>query len=208
MTELRIEQYEVDKYRVVGSISITHTNRKTVVVDGEEYHKQYMETKDVCATTIDLHEIKLDDLECFGFTPSILEHNFMYGGLFEKQARRESSRQLSTNEYVAYWQWLKYTNRLPFYVKNVYVNDSHDSNVSMQNLTPYCTIKLFDYGFNNSLYADISWRMILTRKDKKSIPYHELIAELLKKHRIYLYKLTDKNITLNTIKLLNKIISQ
>lgn len=205
---LRIEQYEVDKYRVTGSFPLKSRKRKTVNVDGEQYHQDYIETKDVCATTLSLYKVELDELECFGFKPTILEHSFAYNKLFKNEAEHDCGYTLSTNEYVAYWEWLDYTKRLPYYVNRVWSGKSEWFAVENQKLKPHCMVKLLDYGFNNSLYADINWRMILTRKDKKSIPCHKSIAKLLNRHKIDLYKLTDKNITLNTIKLLNKIISQ
>lgn len=206
MRSLRIEQFEVDKYRVVGSIDVTTKRTKQVEVDGEIYYKDIHETKSVCATSFDLTPIELDELEYFGFKPTILEYGFLYNNLFKREAERECRHSLSTNDYIAYWQWLDCTKRLPYYVSKVWTGETSYHFVENQKLSPYCTIKLLDYGFKNSLYADVSWRMILTRKDKKSIPNHESIAKLLERHGISFYKLTDKNLTLNSIKLLNKII--
>ena len=205
MSNLRIEQFEVDKYRVVGSVSIMETECKYVTVDGIEYTNERRVPREKCASTLNVYNVELDDLECFGFKPTILEHDFLYNKMFKSQAETECRYSLSTNEYVAYWQWLGYTKRLPFYVKSVFTSDSYGSNVTRQKLSPYCTIKLFDYGFNNSLYAEVSWRMILTRKDKKQIPNHHLIAQLLDRYKIDLYNLNDKNIVLTSINILNKI---
>ena len=207
MSNLRIEQYEVDKYRVVGSLEIMETERKYVTIDAVEYKNERRVHKVKCATTFNVYSVELDDLDCFGFRTTILEHSFAYNKMFKTQAETECGYSLSTNEYVAYWQWLGYTKRLPFYVKSVFTSDSYDSNVTRQNLSPYCIIKLFDYGFNNSLYADVSWRMILTRKDKKQIPNHDLIAKFLHGYKIDLYNLNDKNIVLTSINILNNITS-
>jgi len=203
MNTLIVKEYELNKYRVEGSFEMNFVKNDSVVVNGETYYKESIETKTVDAKTLDCYDVVLDDLELFGYCPEIKEYNFRYNKLFKRQCELLCNYRLSDNEYVAYWQWLYYTGKTPSWIKNVYT-DSTDWNIR-EKISSVCRLRIFDYGFNNTLYADVDWEFIFNfQKKEKENRHFRRINEYLSRYGINIFATKESQIINNAIQLFKK----
>lgn len=200
---IKIQEVSKNEYKVIGTLNVMTRKSKSVVVDGEDYIKTWIEDVETNAEDLHIVKIELDELECFGFNASVWEHQFMYNGIFESECGKESKYILSTNQYVAYWQWMHETKRLPTWIKDVYI-DNNNRRVS-GNVKSTCRVKIYSYGFNNTLYAEIDWSIVFACKNKKDNKKHfGSIDNYLKEYGINIYADNEKQMVNNAIKLLTK----
>lgn len=200
---MRIEEISENEFKVFGEFELNTRKKKCVELDGETYYKDYVVQESKKAEDLELFKVELDELNLFGYSPVIWEYSFMYDNLFESQCRLNCNYRLSENKYVAYWQWLYYTKRTPSWIKSVYT-DTTDWNLR-ESISSVCKLRICDYGFNNTLYADVNWRFIFDfeNKDKES-RHFKRIDEYLSRYGINIYATKESQMINNAIQLLKK----
>jgi len=199
-----IELIEVapNEYKPFGKITVSDNEVKTVIVDGESYSRTIRKTKDIEVSEYPfLSCIELDELECFGFTAKVWDYSYSYSTLFRDALK--VGYVLSTNDYVYYWQSLFHSNKLPDWIRNVYTDETRRMGRDLDSIKPHCTVKICDYGFKNSLYADIDWQVVFNCKDTKN-EHLTYINRLLKIHGITIHHNNEQRQINNAIKLLLK----
>ena len=198
---MRIKEFLPNEYRVVGKFTMSKRKTKSVVVDGEEYFKEWIDEEIVDAEKLDTYKIELDELASLGFSACVWEYPFLYNKLFKTECQLESRYRLSDNDYVAYWQWLHNTGRTPNWIKNVY-SDRTDWRLR-ERISRNCKLKICDYGFNNSLYADVDWSYIFNFENKDPKNEHFIwINDYLSKYGIDIFSTKKEQKAKNAIRLL------
>jgi len=200
---MTIKEFSPNEYRVVGKFTMSKRKTKSVVVDGEEYFKEWTEEEIVDAEKLDTYKIELDELASLGFSACVWEYPFLYNKLFKTECQLESRYRLSDNDYVAYWQWLHNTGRTPNWIKNVYSDRTGWR--FRERISKTCKLKICDYGFNNSLYADVDWDYIFNFENKDPKNEHFIwINDYLSRYGINIFATEEKQKAKNAIRLLIK----
>jgi len=141
-------------------------------------------------------------LASLGFSACVWEYPFLYNKLFKTECQLESRYRLSDNDYVAYWQWLHNTGRTPNWIKNVYSDRTGWR--FRERISKTCKLKICDYGFNNSLYADVDWDYIFNFENKDPKNEHFIwINDYLSRYGINIFATEEKQKAKNAIRLLS-----
>ena len=196
---MTIKEFSPNEYRVVGKFTMSKRKTKSVVVDGEEYFKEWIEEEIVDAEKLDTYKIELDELASLGFSACVWEYPFLYNKLFKTECQLESRYRLSDNDYVAYWQWLHNTGRTPNWIKNVYSDRTGWR--FRERISKTCKLKICDYGFNNSLYADVDWDYIFNFENKDPKNEHFIwINDYLCRYGINIFATEEKQKAKNALR--------
>ena len=173
MNNLNLVELEFNHFTIKGSFDYWKHNTKTVIVEGEAYHKEWNEEA----------VMNVDDFDKDDFTTTEIEFKFLdlkykftdtsrfSVSLAEMYYRYKHS--FSSNNYVALIQLLFEEGKLDKRIKNIYT----DKNIiyvpviidrlKTDTLIP---VLINSYGFNNYLYAEIHLRDFLSIDNKnKSI---------------------------------------
>jgi|DEB0MinimDraft_10_1074344.scaffolds.fasta_scaffold48210_2 hypothetical protein len=199
---MEIREISENEFKPVGSVRLMVQKAKTVCVDGDVYFNHYAEEEDVEPSKYHLYCVELDDLQSFGLSFKMWDYRATYWYVFKKWAGYLNC-QYSENEYVFYWQWLFENGKLPNWVKSVYTDKTSFSIPFDERLKHTCQVVICEYGFNNSLYADITWEKVFESANKDDSRFIR-IEEFLDKRGIRLYTKTNKQEIDNAIKLLTK----
>jgi len=186
----------------MGSVNLMVRKSKSVEVDGNIYWNYYAENEDVEPSKYPLYCVELNDLKSFGLSFKIWDYSTPYWSVFKKWAGCLNCG-YSENEYVFYWQWLFENGKLPSWIKSVYTDRTHFNIPFDERLKHTCQVVICEYGFNNSLYADITWQKVFESANKDDVTFLR-IEDFLDKRGIRLYTKTEKQEIDNAIKLLTK----
>lgn len=200
---LELREISKNEFKPFGKIEVADNQVKKVVVAGEVYTKIIRGTKEIEVSEHPyLYCFELDELECFGFFAKVWDYSYGLSSFYRDAI--EVNYQLSTNDYVYYWESLFYSNRLPKWIKNVYTDNTRMGYRLYDKIEPFCKVKIIDYGFNNSLYADIDWMVVFNCKNKKDNIHFKHLNEYLISKGINIYQEKETQQVNNAIKLLTK----
>lgn len=201
MIELR--QVRPNEFKPFGKITVQDNKTETVTVDGNVYSRVITGTKEIEVSEHPLlYDIDLDELECFGFSAKIWDYDYGFSSFFKDALKVGYT--LSENNYVYYWQSLFYSGKLPNWIKNVYTDKTKMDCRLYDKIEPFFKVKIIDYGFNNSLYADIDWMTVFNCKNKKDNIHIDRLNQYLIREGINIYAEKEEQQINNAIKLLTK----
>lgn len=165
--------------RFNGSISYWTTDYKTVEVDGETYTKTSRREVETTLAKMRVNESNKMHFHNYEYDFDLLDvklkieeySGWTYGSLSTKASRYDGSQ----NGYVRAIQCAKEFNLLPDVITNIYTDkttgvDYYHSGDEFQRIlkSMEVTIRLCDYGFNNSIYYKIKL------KDFFNIPFDRI----------------------------------
>lgn len=200
---LELREVSPNEFKPFGKITVQDNKTETVTVDGNVYSRVIRGTK--CIEVSEhplLYCYELDELKCFGYTAKVWDYDYGFSSVF-KDALKVGYR-LSENNYVYYWESLFYSGRLPDWIKNVYTDKTRFDHRLYDKIEPFCKVKIIDYGFNNSLYADIDWMVVFNCKNKKDNLHFDRLNQYLIWKGINIYAEKEEQQVNNAIKLLTK----
>jgi hypothetical protein len=192
-----IKEIAPNEFMPIGKTTINEPRLHTTTVDGEVYSRTTYEKKDVeVSEYYNVYCNDLDELKCFGYSAKIWDCNSLF-----RYVSNNYCSVWSTNEYVYYWQWLFENNHLPKWVNNVYTDKkSWRPNKKIEKTFRWV---ICEYGFNNSLYAEIDWIKLFECENKENYQFMD-ISEWLSRYGINIFATKETQQINNAIKLLLK----